>query len=134
MNTEGALRALAALAHENRLGVFRLLVEQGPAGIAAGRIAERLKLPAPTTSFHLKELVQAGLASARRDSRFIYYSANYATMNGLIEYMTHNCCRPGDASASECVPCAPQKPAPRTQPRAGSTSRSSTKPTKRRSA
>lgn len=103
------LRALAALSHENRLALFRLLVEQGPAGIAAGRIAERLDLPAPTTSFHLKELVNAGLAIARPQSRFVYYSASYDTMNALIAYLTENCCRQeGAACVTACVPaCAP---------------------------
>jgi DNA-binding transcriptional ArsR family regulator len=110
MDTTTALKSLAALAQEHRLAIFRLLVEKGPAGIAAGRIAERLGLPAPTTSFHLKELVNAGLASAQPQSRFIYYRANYASMNGLIAYLTENCCRGSGACDTQCAPRKISKP------------------------
>ena len=104
MDTSTALRSLAALSHENRLAIFRLLVEQGAEGVAAGQIAERLGLPAATTSFHLKELVNAQLAVAQPQSRFIYYRANYAAMNGLVQYLTDNCCVRSDACLTGCAP------------------------------
>lgn len=107
MDTPSALKSLTALSHENRLAIFRLLVEQGSEGIAAGQIADRLGLPAATASFHLKELVNADLAIAQPHSRFIYYRANYAAMNGLIEYLTDNCCIRSGACPTECAPaCA----------------------------
>jgi DNA-binding transcriptional ArsR family regulator len=93
METKGVLSALAGLAQETRLGIFRLLVEHGPEGLAAGEISERLALPNATASFHLKELTHAGLVTPRQAGRFIYYSANYATMNGLVAYLTENCCK-----------------------------------------
>lgn len=98
-----AVRALAALAQETRLAVFRLLVEQGPEGLPAGDIAERLQLAGATLSFHLKELAHAQLVAARQAGRFIYYSADYRTMNGLIDYLTRNCCR----GATRDISCAP---------------------------
>jgi ArsR family transcriptional regulator, arsenate/arsenite/antimonite-responsive transcriptional repressor len=94
---------LAALAQETRLAIFRLLVERGPEGMAAGAIAEALDLAAPTLSFHLKELTRANLVSARQAGRFIYYSANYRTINELVAYLTENCCR-GSACDVACVP------------------------------
>lgn len=103
MRNDNAVLALAGLAQETRLAIFRMLVEQGPDGLAAGTIAERLDLANATLSFHLKELSRAQLVSARQDGRFIYYRANYATMNGLVDYLTRNCCR-----GAECVPaCGP---------------------------
>ena len=103
VNKSNALCALAALSQESRLDVFRLLVEQGPEGLPAGDIAERLRLPNPTLSFHLKELAHAGLVTKRQAGRFAYYSANFATMNGLVDYLTENCCR----GATWDVACAP---------------------------
>jgi ArsR family transcriptional regulator len=100
-----AVEALAALAQESRLTIFRLLVEQGPDGLAAGEIAERLKLPGATLSFHLKELARARLVSARQAGRFIYYNANYPAMNRLIDYLTRNCCR-GATRDSASLPVA----------------------------
>jgi DNA-binding transcriptional ArsR family regulator len=103
-----ALAALTGLAQESRLDIFRLLVEQGPQGVPAGVIAERLRLANATLSFHLKELCHAGLVSARQAGRFIYYSANFRTVNQLVEYLTENCCR-----GTTCdIACAPA-----TQPR-----------------
>ena len=93
MKTPDAVRALAALAQDSRLSVFRLLVEQGPAGLPAGVIAERLDLPPATLSFHLKELAHARMVNARQEGRFIYYSANFATMNALLGFLTENCCQ-----------------------------------------
>ncbi|MGH6933387.1 MAG: ArsR/SmtB family transcription factor [Dongiaceae bacterium] len=97
-----AIGALAALAQEARLKAFRLLVEAGPVGLAAGLLAERLGIAPPTMSFHLAELAHAGLVRARRAGRSIIYSADFTAMNGLVGYLTENCCR---ASAG----CAPAK-------------------------
>jgi ArsR family transcriptional regulator len=93
METKDALAALAALAQETRLAIFRHLVEAGPQGVTVGRIGEALEIAAATLSFHLKELSHAGLVSSRQESRFYWYSANYEAMNGLIGYLTDNCCR-----------------------------------------
>ena len=103
METTAVLSALNGLAQDTRLAIFRLLVERGPEGLAAGDIAEALGLANATLSFHLKELAHAGLVSARQAGRFIYYTANFATMNGLIAYLTENCCR----GASCDIACAP---------------------------
>ena len=92
MKIEAAVRSLAALAQDSRLTVFRLLVQAGPEGLAAGEIAERLGIPASTLSFHLKALSHAGLVEPRQESRFVYYSANFATMNALLGYLSDNCC------------------------------------------
>jgi DNA-binding transcriptional ArsR family regulator len=105
VETTNALAALSALSQEHRLAIFRVLVEQGPDGLPAGMIGERLQLAPATLSFHLKELSHAGLIAARQNGRFIYYRADYAAMNGLVAYLTENCCR-----ASTCAPaCAPPK-------------------------
>lgn len=92
MKTNDVLKALAALAQGTRLEIYRLLVQQGPEGLPASAIAEKLGLPNATLSFHLKELSHAGLATARHDGRFIFYSAHYPTMNQLVGYLTENCC------------------------------------------
>ncbi|MDR3426463.1 MULTISPECIES: ArsR/SmtB family transcription factor [Silvimonas] len=92
MENKTAVQSLAALAQETRLTIFRLLVGAGPDGLAAGRIAETLGLAGATLSFHLKELSRAGLISSRQESRFVYYSANYAAMNELLAFLTENCC------------------------------------------
>ena len=105
MEIKAALEALAGLAHDTRLGIFRLLVEQGPAGLPAGAIVERLELANATASFHLKELTHAELVTPRQAGRFIYYSANYATMNRLIAYLTENCCKAGTCDIA-CAPAA----------------------------
>jgi len=104
MNTPAVLGALAALAQESRLAVFRLLVARGPAGFPAGEIGERLDIPGPTLSFHLKELAQAGLVTARKESRFVYYTANFERMNALVAYLTENCCSLGVTCAPVCAP------------------------------
>lgn len=103
MKTAEAVKALAALAQDTRLAVYRLLVQRGPGGMSAGMIAERLDLPAATLSFHLKELTNAGMAQPRQDGRFVYYSANYARMNALLGYLTENCCQ-GEDAMSSCGP------------------------------
>ena len=92
MKSDTAVTALGALAQESRLAVFRLLVQAGPEGLAPGAIAERLAIPAPTLSFHLKALSHAGLIEDRRDGRHIFYSARYAQMTALVEFLTENCC------------------------------------------
>ena len=99
METNDAITSLAALAQESRLAVFRLLVQAGPGGMAASRIAEALDIAPSSLSFHLKELSHARLVTAVRDGRSIIYSANYGAMNGLIGFLTENCCNG--------APCAP---------------------------
>jgi len=92
MESTNAVAALAALAQETRLAIYRLLVEAGPTGLAVGEIGASVKAAPATLSFHLKELVNAGLLSSRQDGRYIFYSANYAHMNALIAFLTDNCC------------------------------------------
>jgi DNA-binding transcriptional ArsR family regulator len=92
MDAKAAVRSLAALAQESRLEVFRLLVQAGPEGWPAGEIAERLGIPASTLSFHVKALSHAGLIESRQHGRFIYYSANFTAMNGLLVFLGENCC------------------------------------------
>jgi len=96
-----AVKALSALAQGSRLSIFRLLVEAGPAGMAAGSIGEKLDLPPATLSFHLAGLTRAGLADSRQDGRFVIYSANFENMNHLIGYLTDNCC-----GGESCAPVA----------------------------
>ncbi len=98
-----AIGALAALAQDSRLAVFRLLVTRGPEGLPAGEIGQRLEIPGPTLSFHLKALAQAGLVVTRRESRFIYYSADFERMNALVGYLTENCCGSGGACMPVCA-------------------------------
>jgi DNA-binding transcriptional ArsR family regulator len=107
MNSKDAVESLAALAQDSRLSVYRLLVKRGPEGFAVGELAERLRIPGPTLSFHLKALSQAGLVQSRKESRFIYYSANFNRMNDLVGYLTENCCSLGSDCATSCVPAAP---------------------------
>ncbi len=105
METKDVVVALAALAQETRLRIYRLLVATGPEGLAAGAIGESLGLAPATLSFHLKELSRAGLAVPRQDGRFIYYSANFGNMMRLVAFLTENCC-----GGTSCVPeCAPGK-------------------------
>lgn len=92
MERQNVITALAALAQETRLDIFRLLVGAGPDGYAAGRIGEALGLPSATLSFHLKEMRHAGLVTVRREGRSLIYAANFATMTGLIDYLTRHCC------------------------------------------
>ena len=116
MKTSAAVQALAALAQKTRLEVFRLLVQRGPEGLAAGEIGQRLGLPSPTLSFHLNQLRFAGLVGSRRQSRSIIYHANYKTMGDLLAYLTQNCCggRPELCApltgAVEPVGCTPAQP------------------------
>jgi DNA-binding transcriptional ArsR family regulator len=103
-----AVTALAALAQETRLAIFRLLVEFAPKGITPGAIALRLKIPSATLSFHLKELTNAGLIADRREGRFIWYQADVAAINALIGYLTEHCCQGTGGAACEpgCAPAA----------------------------
>src|ERR1043166_5829158 len=106
MEKTDIIAALAALAQDNRLDVFRLLVQAGPQGLAAGEVAKRLKLPPNTLSFHFDRLRQAGLVAARRESRSMIYTAQFGTMHGLVDFLTENCC----AGMSE--DCGPSCEAP----------------------
>ena len=101
MKKYDALAALAALSQDNRLDVFRLLVEAGREGMPAGSVAEALNLSPNTLTFHFDRLRDAGLVTVRRDGRSMIYSARYETMNGLIAYLTENCCR---GRADKCTP------------------------------
>ncbi|MGH8129645.1 MAG: ArsR/SmtB family transcription factor [Steroidobacteraceae bacterium] len=105
MNRDRAVTSLAALAQESRLEAFRQLVQAGPAGLAAGELAERLGISPPALSFHLRGLAQAGLVRSRQDGRFVYYSAAYEAMQSLVDFLTENCC----AGAS----CTPARATPR---------------------
>ncbi len=111
MILDDAVKALAALAQETRLEAFRRLVRAGPDGMAAGALAQALAVPANTLSFHLAQLVQAGLAVSRREGRSIRYTADFARMNGLLGYLTENCCGDG-RPVSVCCPPAASAPLP----------------------
>jgi ArsR family transcriptional regulator len=122
METRTAVTALAALAQETRLSIFRLLVQAGPEGVPAGRISEELEVPSATLSFHLKDLTHAGLVTPRQEGRFIYYSADFERMAGLMSFLTQNCCQgmPQEcltvmetALGTCCRPQAKRKPARR---------------------
>jgi len=99
METKDVLAALSAIAQESRLAIFRLLVQLGPDGMAATKIAEHLDIAPSSLSFHLKELSHAKLITSRNEGRFVIYSADVAVMNGLIGYLTENCCGG--------IPCGP---------------------------
>jgi ArsR family transcriptional regulator len=99
MESPDAVAALAALAHQSRLATFRLLVQAGPEGLAASKIAESLDIPASSLSFHLKELAHANLVVSRQQGRFVIYAARFDVMSGLLAFLTENCCG-GD-------PCTP---------------------------
>ena len=103
MRTIEAVGALSALAQETRLAIYRLLVEAGPNGLAAGAIAERLDVAPSSLSFHLAQLTHAGLIHQRRMSRSLIYAADFSAMNGLVAYLTENCCG-GEACAPVCQP------------------------------
>jgi DNA-binding transcriptional ArsR family regulator len=108
METNDAISALAALAQESRLAVFRLLVQAGPQGVAASKIAEQLAIPPSSLSFHLKELSHAGLIAPLKAGRSLIYSANFSTMNGLIGFLTENCCG-GNPCTAVCAPACSTK-------------------------
>src|SRR5258708_22037307 len=108
METSDAVAALAALAQDNRLDIFRLLVQAGPDGLAAGGVATALALAPNTLTFHFDRLRQAGLVTVRRDGRSMIYAARYDTMNALMSYLTENCCR---GTPQQCVAAVACKPA-----------------------
>lgn len=115
MQTKQAITVLSALAQESRLAVYRLLVEHAPEGLAASAIAEKLGLANATLSFHLKELVHAGLITSRQESRFIYYSPILEAMDALLGYLTENCCSMSGQSckSSSATKSAAKETAPR---------------------
>ena len=109
MKTDEVVIALGALAHEYRLRVYRMLVEAGPGGMNAGRIAERLQLPPSSLTFHLQQLQRAGLITQERNSRQLIYSADYSVMNGLVGFLTENCCARDGVSCGPGENCRPTR-------------------------
>lgn len=126
METNAIVKALGAIAHESRLAVFRLLVQAGPAGLAAGKLAELTELAPSSLSFHLKELALAGMVDARQEGRFVIYSARYETMNAVLAYLTENCC-----GGNPCTPvvacCTPAKSTVKTNAKSNAKSNNSAK-------
>jgi DNA-binding transcriptional ArsR family regulator len=109
METKAVVIALAALAQDSRLAVFRALVQAGPTGLAAGKIGELTGIPPSSLSFHLKELAHAGMVSSQQAGRFVIYTANFSTMNALLGFLTENCCG-GNPCSPVCTPaCVPSK-------------------------
>jgi ArsR family transcriptional regulator, arsenate/arsenite/antimonite-responsive transcriptional repressor len=108
METTDAVTALAALAQENRLEIFRLLVEAGPDGMAAGHIADTLGLAPNTLTFHFDRLRTAGLVTVRRDGRSMIYAARFEAMNGLVSFLTENCCKGSLGRCSPAIACKPE--------------------------
>lgn len=109
METKAALKALAALAQDTRLAIFRHLADAGPEGVHAGVIAETLGLPGATLSFHLKELHHADLVESRQEGRFVRYTASLATVQAMVGYLTETCC---GGKPEMCVPVATPLPMP----------------------
>jgi ArsR family transcriptional regulator, arsenate/arsenite/antimonite-responsive transcriptional repressor len=109
MKSREAIAALSALASESRLAVYRLLVKRGPEGYTPSELVARLDIPAPTLSFHLKGLVQAGLVESRREARNLFYRPNFASMNSLVGFLTENCCSLADEGCE--ATCQPQRSA-----------------------
>ena len=108
MEKSDAVAVLAALAQDNRLGIFRLLVQAGPDGITAGRVAEKLDLAPNTLTFHFDRLRFGGLVTVRREGRSMIYAARFDTMNALLSFLTENCCQ---GAPEACAPTAVCKPA-----------------------
>ncbi|GJH18131.1 winged helix-turn-helix transcriptional regulator [Caballeronia novacaledonica] len=103
MDTNLVVRALGALGHDSRLAIFRALVVAGPNGLPAGEIAQKLGISPSSLSFHLKDLAHAELVKGRQTGRFVYYAANFEAMNGVIGFLTENCCT-GDACGADSTP------------------------------
>lgn len=101
MKPAQVVKGLAALAQSTRLAIFRLLVSVGPEGMAAGQISKKLKVSPATLSFHFKTLSHAGLVESRQDGRFVYYAANFTVMNGMVDYLTENCCGGADCGIGD---------------------------------
>lgn len=108
METETALKSLTALSHDSRLAAFRILVQAGPEGLTVGELRERLDIPAATLTAHLNILRAAALVNDQREGRVIRVRANYLQMNGLVDYLTENCCN-GVANCAPNQPCSPQR-------------------------
>ena len=106
MDTVDAIAALGALAQDTRLRAFRLLVERGPEGLPAGQLAAALGVPPSSLTFHLQQLLHAGLVTQRRASRNLIYAPDIGAMNGLVAYLTENCCGRGAACVPACDPAA----------------------------
>lgn len=113
METKQAVQTLGALAQDTRLGIFRLLVQAGPEGMAAGQIGEKLDLAPATLSFHLAGLTRAGLAQSRQEGRFVIYSADYQAIDALVGYLSENCC-----GGRPCAPGENNEALPRARRRA----------------
>ena len=111
MQTNEVLAALAALAQESRLAVFRLLVQQGPEGMPASKIGEQLGIPPSSLSFHLKELSHARLVMSRQQGRFVIYAAHIDSMNALIGFLTENCCGGVPCMTAPAAACCNPEPA-----------------------
>lgn len=107
MKAAAAVNALAALAHENRLAVYRMLVEAGPEGLPAGAISARLKVPPSSMTFHLQALQRAGLVTQERMSRQLIYAADFTVMSDLVGYLTENCCAQSTSSGASGAQCSP---------------------------
>jgi DNA-binding transcriptional ArsR family regulator len=109
MKTKAVVLALAALAQDSRLAIFRALIQAGPAGLAAGRIGELTGIAPSSLSFHLKELSHADMVSSQQAGRFVIYTANFSTMNALLGFLTENCCG-GNPCTPVCSPvCSTEK-------------------------
>lgn len=107
MKANEVVAALGALAQESRLAVYHLLVKRGPEGHTPGELSAALEIPAPTLSFHLKELQRVGLLLVRRNGRNLYYTADFTQMRGLVAYLTENCCSLSDQECdADCKPIA----------------------------
>jgi DNA-binding transcriptional ArsR family regulator len=105
MKTKQAVMALSAIAHDHRLAIYRMLVEKGPDGLPAGDIATRLDMPPSSLTFHLQQMLHAGLVTQRRLGRQLIYAADYSVMNGLVGYLTESCC----GGEAQCGPvCKPE--------------------------
>lgn len=100
MKPAQVVKALSALAQPTRLAIYRLLVERGPDGVAAGHVSQKLRVSPATLSFHFRTLSHAGLIESRQEGRFIYYAANFTAMNDMLSYLTENCC------GGDQAPCA----------------------------
>lgn len=112
MKTPAVIAGLGALAHEHRLAIYRVLVERGPEGLSAGTIGDRVGLVPSSLTFHLQNLQRAGLITQQRVSRQLFYSVDFEVMNGLVGYLTENCCR--DSNSECCAPARAAKPIKRT--------------------
>jgi ArsR family transcriptional regulator len=109
MKSKDVVKSLAALAQESRLAVFQLLVKRGPEGFTPSELSEKLDIPAPTLSFHLKELQNAGLVASRREGRFLFYSARFDRMKVLVAFLTDECCSQAEeACDDDCKPVVAQ--------------------------